>query len=123
MPAYFLGAERIQGPPGASCRMKWRTSATPQPKTMATGNMYRMTGMPTRKISMLPATKIAPAMPPPTANFDMLICGFEVSSFILHPLISSYHELTPPEVRERSALDVQLCEEHPSMGKNNVRRF
>jgi hypothetical protein len=34
---------------------------------------------------MLPKAKIAPAMPPPTAIFAMLICGVRVSSFIAAP--------------------------------------
>jgi hypothetical protein len=53
--------------------MKWITSATAQPKRTAAGNTYRITGMPIRKISMLPMAKIAPAMPPPTGIFDKLI--------------------------------------------------
>ncbi len=35
-----------------------------------------------RKIAILPKAKIAPAMPPPTATFAMLICGVRVSSLI-----------------------------------------
>jgi len=35
-----------------------------------------------RNIAMLPKAKIAPAIPPPTATFAMLICGVRVSSFI-----------------------------------------
>jgi hypothetical protein len=81
----FFVAERIQGAPVVSCRMKCRKTATPQPKTTAAGNTYRIAGMPMRNIAMLPKAKIAPAIPPPTATFAMLICGVRVSSFIAAP--------------------------------------
>ena len=55
-----------------------------------------MAGMPMRNINMLPRAKIAPAMPPPTASFDMLICGVEVSSLIVHLY---YHAITDPQPR------------------------
>jgi hypothetical protein len=34
-------------------------------------------------------------MPPPATIFDTLICGFGLSSFILHLLAVSYHQFRP----------------------------
>jgi hypothetical protein len=65
---------------------------------MAAGNIYRSTGMPMRNIIVLTTAKIAPAMPPLTGIFAMLICGLRVSSLMLHLLALSYHKFTPPEV-------------------------
>jgi hypothetical protein len=65
--------------------------------------MYRSTGIPVRKITVLPTAKIAPAMPPPTVIFDMLICGRALSSCILHLLTLRYHNLRfSPMLREAS---------------------
>jgi hypothetical protein len=41
--------------------------------------MYQSAGMPMKRMAMLPAAKIVPATPPPTAILDMLICGRAVS--------------------------------------------
>ena len=49
-----------------------------------------------RNISIVPIAKIAPAIPPPTASFDMLICGLEVSSLMEHLY---YQAITDPQPR------------------------
>ena len=67
--------------------------------------MYRSTGIPVRNITVLPTAKIAPAMPPPTVIFDMLICGRSVSSRIVHLLIVRYHNLRPGLRRANLLLD------------------
>ncbi len=46
--------------------------------------MYRRMGMPMRNISIVPTVKTAPAISPPTRNFDALICGLWFPSLILH---------------------------------------
>ena len=47
-----------------------------------------------RNIAVLQTVTIVPAMPPPTAIFDTLICGLRASSRIPHLLALSYHEFT-----------------------------
>ena len=52
---HFFVAEGIQDAPGVLCRMKWRASATPQPRTMAAGRKYRSAGIWAPPTGVLPA--------------------------------------------------------------------